>query len=176
VDVGGLTPEANRAARNLLPVWSFGSLRNFVIPGSDEAVVSGNDVEFIFKLGDLYCARVLDPTNPLSLVPWIIPIRDIQRQRAGVTILGNVVDPTAGDRVILNYTLVESGVVTVTVFSLAGDIVDVLYRGRQAAGEYNLSWNGTNRGGRAVGRGVYFVKIVAPGINEIRKVLVVKPR
>ena len=30
------------------------------------------------------------------------------------------------------------------------------------------------RGGRAVARGVYFIKVVAPGINEIRKVLVVK--
>jgi len=50
----------------------------------------------------------------------------------------------------------------------------VLYRGQRTAGEYSTSWDGRNRGNRVVARGVYFIKIVGPGINEIRKVLVVK--
>ena len=68
----------------------------------------------------------------------------------------------------------ESGFVTITVFDLKGDIVDILYRGRRDVGEYSTTWDGRNRGNRIVSRGVYFIKVVAPGINEIRKVLVVK--
>jgi hypothetical protein len=37
-----------------------------------------------------------------------------------------------------------------------------------------FTWDSLNRGGRAAARGLYFIKVVAPGVNEIRKVLVVK--
>ena len=63
---------------------------------------------------------------------------------------------------------------TITVFDLKGDIVNVLYRGQRGAGEYSTTWDGRNRGGRIVARGIYFIKVVGPGMNEIRKVLVVK--
>jgi hypothetical protein len=137
--------------------------------------VTGKVIELIFRVGDLYCVRLTDPTDILSLAPWLIPIEDIKRQRGGTTILDNVIDPTAGEKTVLNYTLELTGAVTITVFNLIGDPVRVLYLGRQAAGEYNISWDGRNRSGQVVGRGVYFIRIVAPGIDETRKVLVVKP-
>jgi flagellar hook assembly protein FlgD len=67
-----------------------------------------------------------------------------------------------------------SGTVTITVFDLKGDIVDILHRGRQDAGEHSTTWDGRNRGGNAVARGIYFIKLVGPGVSETRKVLVVK--
>jgi hypothetical protein len=60
------------------------------------------------------------------------------------------------------------------VFDLAGDVGNVLVRTQQSAGEYEAIWNGTNRAGTHVTRGIYFMRIVAPGIDEIRKVLVVR--
>ncbi|MBA7631244.1 hypothetical protein ES703_38774 [subsurface metagenome] len=43
-------------------------------------------------------------------------------------------------------------------------------------GEVSILNNVINptRRGRIVARGIYFVKVVGPGINEIRKVMVVK--
>ena len=41
-------------------------------------------------------------------------------------------------------------------------------------GVSSTTWDGRNRADRVVARGVYFVSIVGPGVNEIRKVLVVK--
>jgi fibronectin-binding autotransporter adhesin len=35
-------------------------------------------------------------------------------------------------------------------------------------------WDGRNSGGRIVAKGIYFIRIVAPDIDETRKVLVVK--
>jgi flagellar hook assembly protein FlgD len=62
----------------------------------------------------------------------------------------------------------------VTVFDLSGSIVNVLLRGSQGPGSYAVTWDGRNRGGRAVARGLYFIKIVSPDADEIRKVLVVR--
>jgi len=60
------------------------------------------------------------------------------------------------------------------VFTLDGDVVTTLHRGRLGAGTYNFVWDGTNMAGLPVARGIYFIRVVAPGIDEIRKVIVVK--
>jgi len=106
--------------------------------------------------------------------PFSLQIRNIITQRGSVTIMNNVIDPTKGERTRLNYVLADSGPVTVTVFTLAGDIVKVLQRGKQVPGDYTVNWDGRNLGGAAVARGMYFIRVVGPGIDEIRKVMVVK--
>ena len=70
--------------------------------------------------------------------------------------------------------LADAGQVSVMVFTLDGDVVRTLHRGRLAAGTYSMTWDGTNSAGRSVARGIYFIRVVAPGIDEIRKVMVVK--
>ena len=177
--IQGFIPKANTEARGVTPFRAQGAVRDFLIPGSDEEIVDGANLEFILKVGNLFCARATEQTDsssniPWLIQPWIIPIRDIVRQKAGVTILNNVIDPTKGDKTIINYTITKTGLVTVQVFDLSGDIVQVLHRGRQVKGEYSFAWDGRNRGGRVVARGVYFIRVVGPGIDEMRKVLVVK--
>ncbi len=95
-------------------------------------------------------------------------------QRGKVTIANNVVNPTAGETTRLTVALEERGSLSVTVFDLKGDIVQVLFRGTAERGEHVFGWDGRNRGGRDVARGIYFIKVVAPGVEEIRKVLIVK--
>ncbi len=68
----------------------------------------------------------------------------------------------------------KSGVVTAQVFALDGSLVKILQRGRQAAGDYSLLWDGRNEGGKVVARGVYFIRVVAPDTDETRNVLVIK--
>jgi flagellar hook assembly protein FlgD len=68
----------------------------------------------------------------------------------------------------------STGKITVTVFSLNGDIVNVLANGTQGPGEHATGWDGKNRGGRIVARGIYFIRVVGPGFDEMRKVLVVR--
>ena len=87
---------------------------------------------------------------------------------------GNVINPLRGETVKVTYSIPRTGMLTINVFDLKGDIVDVLYRGQRTAGQYSTTWDGRNRGNRVVARGVYFIKIVGPDINEIRKALVVK--
>ena len=46
--------------------------------------------------------------------------------------------------------------------------------GSASAGEHVYTWDGRNRGNRVVARGVYFIRVVGPGVNETRKVLVTR--
>jgi hypothetical protein len=62
----------------------------------------------------------------------------------------------------------------VTVFTLDGDVVRRLYSGTEAAGDYSTSWDGRNMGGASVARGIYFVRVIGPGVDEMRKVMVVR--
>jgi hypothetical protein len=106
--------------------------------------------------------------------PFTVEIHDLTLQRSGVTILNNVINPTRGEKTILHYALKSGGRVTIQVFTLDGNLVQSLVRESKNAGEYRVSWDGKNRGGRDVARGLYFIRVVAPDIDEIRKVMVVK--
>jgi fibronectin-binding autotransporter adhesin len=103
-----------------------------------------------------------------------VTIKDIVDQGGGVSILNNIFDPTQGEFTSLHYELDSSGMVSVQVFDLAGGMVEILHRGRQQSGEYSVMWNGRNRAGNIVARGVYFIRIVGPGMDEMREVMVVK--
>jgi hypothetical protein len=156
-----------------------GNLYNFVIPAAD--LLSYSSVEFYFtaKGGplDLIVAR-LDAGASLPwfrrVKPFSFRLREMVSQRGGATILNNVINPDRGDSAVLQYVLTRSGRVTIQVFTLDGNLVRVLERSSRAAGEYAVSWDGRNSGGRGVARGLYFIRIVGPDIDEIRKVMVVK--
>jgi hypothetical protein len=170
----GFVENANTEARGLSPYRTKGAVRDFLIPSGDPEIETGKDLEFVLRVGDLYCARLTDPDDPRTVAPWSFGIGEFVKQRSGVTILNNVINPTQGEKAILTYELESSGMATVQIFSLDGDIVKILHRGRQGAGTYTYAWDGTNEGGRIVARGIYFVRVVAPNIDEYRKVLVVK--
>ena len=108
--------------------------------------------------------------------PFSFGIHDITRQRGGVTILNNVINSNNRERVYVDYKPESSGRVTIQVFTLDGNLVKILKRGSEIADDkyHRVSWDGTNQGGRPVARGMYFIRVVAPGIDEIRKVMVVK--
>ena len=167
----GHVPDA--AARSVAGVPTA-ALRDFVIPENDPEIKDGADLEFVFAINGLPCADVADRKDPRTARPWGWAVRGIRTQRGEVTIMNNVINPDQGERTSLHYVLTGSGTVTITVFDLKGDIVDILQRGRQDKGEYSTTWDGRNRAGHAVARGVYFIKVVGPGIDETRKVLVVR--
>ena len=167
-------PTPNTDARSTNPTRTQGAVRDFLLPGADVEIEPGADLEFLLRVGDLYAARITDENDPRTLVPWVIPIRDIVRQAAGVSILNNVINPEQDEQTVLSYGLETAGNVVINVFNLGGDLVNVIFRGTQGVGNYVYTWDGTNRAGNIVARGIYFIRIVGPGIDEFRKVMIVK--
>jgi hypothetical protein len=171
---------------NTTPASLAGGLWNFSISASDSKYYSVSTFDFFFRLtaspADLYAGR-LDIAQGAAVPadwyrrvkPFSYGIHDVTLQKGGATILNNVIDPTKGQTVRLSYQLARSGSVTITVFTLDGDVVARLANtSSQAAGDHAVYWNGRNLSGSPVARGLYFIRIVAPGMDEIRKVLVVR--
>ena len=153
-----------------------GAFRDFQIPGSDPALDSGTDFQFQFRVQGVNSATAGDLTDPRTVQPWSFDISTgFIAQRANVTILNNVIYPERGENTVLTYELDEAGMVNVLVFALDGTLVRTIHRGRQGAGTYRYTWDGRNQGDRVVARGIYFIRVVAPGgIDEYRKVIVAK--
>ena len=150
---------------------------------SDSKIVSNADLDFFFRIDGtvnnrLYAARCEDDTASdwyRRIRPWTIKIRNVVTQAGGISILNNIINPNRNERTTLHYELTRGGTVNIQIFDLAGGLVEVLQRGYQDPGEYSVSWNGRNRSGNVVARGIYFIRYVGPGgIDQIRKVLVVK--
>ena len=165
-------------ARSVGPSSTNGALRDYIIHGSDPGVKDGAILQFIMLLNAggalLPCAFPADPNNPASVRPFEFTYHAMIGQRGEVTVSNNVINPASGQAAYLHYVMAKEGRVTITVFNLGGDIVNILASGTQGVGEYTTAWDGKNRGGRIVARGIYFVRVVGPGFDEIRKVLVVR--
>jgi hypothetical protein len=177
-----LNPPAAAAASGNKPLYLY------TIPEAE--VQNGQTLSFIFdtpfewprgRLSPLYGVRLNTVNGAVprkwyqSLAPFTVHVMDIVRQRSGATILNNVIYPDRGEKAFLDYRITKPGPVTIQVFTLDGNLVRQLERsGSKAAGEYVVEWDGKNSGGRVVARGMYFIRIVAPDIDEIRKVEVVR--
>jgi hypothetical protein len=193
VGFSGIVPFPNaspwgRGATAVDGVSVANGLWNFKIPAKNPRIVSVSTVGFFFTLipgpggQPLYAAR-LDMAAGAAIPsdwyyrvrPFEFDIHDITLQRGGVTVLNNVIDPTKGETARLSYQQKKSGAVTVTVFTLDGDVVARLVNeSNQNKGDHAVSWDGKNLRGSPVARGLYFIRLVAPGMDEIRKVIVVR--
>ena len=122
----------------------------------------------------LYCLRMTKADDISSLDLWSFKLRGITEQRGGVTILNNVINADKGENTVVKVNMPEDGKLNVMIMTLDGNIISYLNRGSVKAGEYYFTWNGKNGKGKKVARGMYFVRVTGTGIDETRKVMVVK--
>jgi hypothetical protein len=75
----------------------------------------------------------------------------------------------------IRYELEESGVVSLRVYNVAGQLVRTLVDGHRAAGQvYEAVWNGRNDAGQTVSSGVYFYKLSSEGFAKTKKMILLK--
>jgi hypothetical protein len=60
------------------------------------------------------------------------------------------------------------------VYDLMGREVRQLVTGQQPAGQHSVVWNGKNRDGRPVARGVYFINLDTPVVRDVQKVVITR--
>ncbi len=158
---------------------------------------AGNEWQFIFKIkkGDSEITLNHDGDTNTPRVPlyalwmpeskiaagdfsfvdlWSFKIAGTKNQRGGVSILNNVIDATVREKTVIKVDLPSDGQLNVFVLTLDGGVVARLSRGKKSAGTHYFYWDGTNGAGKEVARGLYFVRVSGSGIDETRKVLVIK--
>jgi len=154
-----------------------GGLLNFIIPSTDPYLKEGKVGQFMYVYaGWLPCARLKDEigNDILSLDVWNFKIVGIQIQKGGVSIFENVVNPYKGQSATIAAHLKKSGMLTIQIMTLDGNIVRTLTRSHHNAGDHFYLWDGRNNGGNPVASGMYFVRIAGPDIDEVRKILIIK--
>lgn len=117
----------------------------------------GRDIDLAFEITSTYGTdvpedEVTEPRSTLRSVPNPFNPR---------TTLEYVV-PTGGGRV------------TIEVFGVNGRLIRTLVDEEQAAGRQTVEWDGRDGDGNALPTGVYLAKLVAPGLSEEAKMILLK--
>jgi len=74
----------------------------------------------------------------------------------------------------VSYQLPEAGEVGLSIYNMVGQRVRTLVKARQEAGYYQVVWDGLDAKGRAVGSGVYLVRIESGEFTKVRKMALLK--
>jgi hypothetical protein len=75
---------------------------------------------------------------------------------------------------VIKYSLPSRLDVTVSVYNLLGRRVKTLVEDNQPAGEYSITWDGTDEFGHDVASGIYFYQIKSNVFARARKMLLLK--
>jgi len=96
----------------------------------------------------------------------------------GVTDARAVLSPARPNPFSLNtkiaYTLREPASVEIDIFDVAGRRVRTLVSGDRPAGTHEATWDGRSDRGEAAASGVYFYRLVAGGVRETRRMVLVR--
>lgn len=135
-----------------------------------------DEISGVYKLEKqpLFALRLKNSNDPVSLDLWSFRLKSAVLQRGNVTIFNNVIDVNKGEMSVVRVNMPSEGKLDVIVMTLDGNIIRYLQHGTASAGEHNYSWNGTSKSGKKVARGLYFVRVFGNGIDETRKIMVVK--
>ena len=71
----------------------------------------------------------------------------------------------------ISFELAQPGNASLTVYSVTGQKVTTLFRGRASAGLHRVVWDGRDDVGRHVASGIYFSRLVVGGTAATRKML-----
>lgn len=183
VDSGTYTFKLNNSPHGNLN-YAAGSRVGFLFPMAD----SGGNLIMMDNDGDtstppkpaptpnipLYALRLKDPNDPASIDLWSFDIASVKRQAGGASILNNVINVNTGEQTLIKVDTERAGSLSVIVMTLDGDVLKILHSGRVEKGEHIYKWDGRNANGEPVARGLYFIRIVGPNIDETRKVMAVR--
>ena len=77
---------------------------------------------------------------------------------------------------VIRYTIADTGPVQLEVYDVSGSLVRVLVDGvrESRATPYNVTWDGRDESGETVASGVYFYRLIAPGIVQTKKMVLLK--
>jgi len=130
--------------------------------------VMDDELDVYGVMGEDLVSRKLQPRDDGDIQPATgVPPDELPRV---LSLSQNLPNPFGRDTGI-SYALPSDGYVEIKVYNVAGKVVRTLVDGMQPAGEWSVTWDGKDDGGRRVGNGVYFYSLRAGG-RTIEKTMV----
>ena len=74
----------------------------------------------------------------------------------------------------ISYDLLEDVYVELSVYNVRGEKVTTLFKGNQYAGSYKLDWDGTDKTGKIVSSGIYFINITSDSYCKTNKMVFIR--
>ena len=74
----------------------------------------------------------------------------------------------------INFEVPKQSFLTVSVYNLNGELVDVLTEKEYSPGRYQLNWNAENQLGQFVSTGMYIIRLSSGSFNQTKKILFLK--
>ena len=145
----------------------------------------------VVEAGDILELIVTDTNGNIASEKFIFTVNADTLENAVMTVtLGSIGIPKRS-RLLQNYPnpfnpetwipyhLTEAGVVSLSIYDTAGNLIRTLPLGYQSAGFYEnrthaAYWDGRNALGEPVASGVYFYQLVTPSFQQTRRMLILK--
>ncbi|MGB4309862.1 MAG: T9SS type A sorting domain-containing protein, partial [Candidatus Cloacimonadaceae bacterium] len=74
----------------------------------------------------------------------------------------------------INYSVKQPGPVKLAVYNIKGQLIRTLVDEGRATGRYKLIFDGRDDRGRSISSGVYLLRMLAPGYQKTRKLMLMK--
>ncbi len=74
----------------------------------------------------------------------------------------------------ISYEIPKASDISIKVYNLLGQEIRTLFKGKQNAGKFVITWDGRDNAGKAVSTGIYFYRLNAPNFIQTRKMIMIK--
>jgi hypothetical protein len=136
----------------------------------DESLV--NDITYYYRLiAQDYHGNLSEATESASIL--IVNVDATSVLPVSFTLSQNVPNPF-NPSTIINYELPQDSDVSLIIYDVRGNIVEILESGELGAGFYTVVWNGIASDGRSISTGIYFARLVAGDNSHVVKMLYLK--
>ncbi|MDD5582679.1 MAG: FlgD immunoglobulin-like domain containing protein [Candidatus Marinimicrobia bacterium] len=126
-----------------------------------------NGVTYWYKLEDIGCDEKTKLYGPISAMPVK---KDGPSEFCLYPNYPNPFNPVT----TISYDLPEDVYVELPVYNVRGEKVTTLFKGNQRAGLYKLDWDGTDKTGKIVSSGIYFINITSDSYCKTNKMVFIR--
>ena len=176
VYAGGTFTTAGGVSANRIAKWngaSWSALGSGVNSNVGAIAVSGGDVYaggYFTIAGGKESSRFGIYHNVLTGIEG----KPVINEHTAITRLEQNSPNPFGASTNIKYQLQKPGQVRLKVYNIAGQLVKILDNGYRTAGEHSIIWDGKDASGKPVAGGLYFYQLNAEGINEVKRLVLVK--
>ena len=102
---------------------------------------------------------------------WTDPVAVTTAPSSGFTVAFGRIGPSPFHAwTSIEFVTVDPAVVDLTVYDVTGRLVRTLSRGPVSGGAHEVRWDGRDARGRAIGAGVYFLRLDVDGVVRSERV------
>jgi hypothetical protein len=116
---------------------------------------------------------VLFDPDQLSNQAIVMGALNLQSTPTEFALMQNFPNPFNPETTV-KYNLAETADVHLQIYNIVGQVVRTLVADRQAAGRYQVRWDGMDDRGAAVSSGIYFYQITAGKFQDVKRLMLLK--